>query len=255
MKFAALAFAVILLGALAHADVIEAGTHPIEKCVKMTWDAEGASDYAFIGAISPITSNGQVEFVPIENGFCINAGTHYKFDRFEIYYAKSSYISRVGLLGIKTAPVDDYGHMGVSDENVGKVSMLSLESISAPYAPYYVSDSDGSKSVAITYNIYPCRGTFCINKQSEVKSPDPIDPDLINREAPKPGEPGDSPPSPPGRDVPSGSGNVTAQDVPPSPPGDDVPPSPPGDDVPQPAAANPFQSFICWLVGIFGGKC
>lgn len=226
MRLVSLAFAVLLLGALAHADVIEPGTHPIDKCVKVIW-RDSMPDYVVIGAVSPISSTNPVEFVQITNNTCINAGMHYKFDRFEIYYAKSGYISQVGLSGIKTVP-DQHGRMMVSDENLAKPAMLSLDSISAPYAPYYVSDSDGSKSVTIAYNLYPCRGVFCISKLSEVKSQH-----LITQEAPYPGEP----------------------DSPPAPPGDDMPPSPPGDDVPPAPPADPISSFICWLLGIFGGKC
>jgi hypothetical protein len=261
MKLAALAFAIMLLGALSHADVIAPNTHAIEKCVKIT-GLDAYPGFVFLGVVSPISSpQAPPTLVQIFNGECIDAGSHYKFDRFLLYYADKSHFDRVGISGIKTGNVTisgicpwDSGQGGsgalqqqaplppgmdatcvamqtITDPAFSQVYVDG--SFSAPYAPYYVSDSDDSKSVTIEYGVYEMGrgGGLAVRKVSEEKSR------YVHRqENPYPARPGDSPPAPPGGD---------SQ---PDPPGE-MPPSP------QPAATNVFQSFICWLFGLFGMKC
>ena len=151
MKLVALAFALMLVGALAHADVIDPNTHSIHKCVKIT-GLDVYSGYAFIGTVSGPgpSSNLATEIVQIANSECIVTGAHYKFDRFSVYYANKSYIDRVGISGIKTGTADQYGRRELQDGNLVKVGGSI---VSAPYAAYYVDDWDTSKNVTLEYGV------------------------------------------------------------------------------------------------------
>jgi hypothetical protein len=243
MKLYALAFALMLLGALAHADTIDPGTHAIEKCVKIT-GLDAYPDYAFLGVVSSITSNSPPTIVQIDNGKCIQTGSHYKFDRFDVYYANKSYIEEVGISGIKTAIVvrAGDGRQGVADMNLVR---LGGDTVSAPYMPYYVSDEDDSRLVTIIYEIAPSDGGFAARKIAEWKSRF-----LHQQESPYPGRPyGDEPPP-----LPTGNESDDGGDMPPPPPdGANRTQLPP---VPTPlAASHPLEAFWCWLIGIFGMKC
>jgi hypothetical protein len=260
MKLFALAFALLLLGAFAHADVIAPNTHQIEKCVKIT-GLDAYPGIVFVGVVSPISSPGTPPtLLQISNGKCIDAGSHYKFDRFLLYYANRSHFDRVGISGIKTGNVTvsgicpwDSGQGGsgalqqaplppgmdatcVAMQTITDPAFSQVyvdRSFSAPYAPYYVSDSDDSKSVTIEYRVYEMGrgGGLAVRKVSEEKSRF-----LQQQENPYPGRPGN--------------------DAPPAPPGDNPAPQPhPVPQYPAPVAQNLFQSFWCWLLSIFGGKC
>lgn len=228
-----LACALLMLCALpsmAFADTIMPDTHAIEKCVKITgWDAY--QNYVFIGAVTPIMSGGQLEFVKIANNECIATGGHYKFDSFSIHYTTKAYYEKVGLGGIKTGNISSNGRQGVVD---GNLTLVGGEQPSAPYAPYYVSDSDSAKSVTIEYRlecqqmvetcvmpnkctdtaIYDCK----LIKVKEEKSNQPIK------------QPGD--------------------DLPPAPPDDNHPPTPQN---PAPTPLNQYEAFWSWVMNLFGG--
>ena len=220
MKFAALVFALLLVGTLAHADTIMPNTHRIEKCVKVT-GLDAYPGYTFIGAISPISSpSSPVEFVKIQNNECIVTSSHYKFDSFSVYYANNSYIEKIGMNGIKTGVIDEHGRKGVTDENL---VAISGEAVSAPYMPYYVSDTDSAKSVTIKYGIRMQKGVFFMSKISEEKS------NLLL--------------------------NATGNEMPPAPPNDTIQPHTPTPQNPAPTPDNPFAAFWCWLMGLFGTKC
>jgi len=218
-SFPMLACALLMLCALpsvAFADTIMPDTHSIEKCVKIT-GLDAYPSHTFVGAVSPIMSGGQPEFVKIANNDCIVTGSHYKFDSFSIYHMNKSYYEKVGFGGIKTGNVSSNGRQGVVDKNL---TFVGGEQASAPYAPYYVSDSDAAKSVTIEYRLEKSEGGYKLTKVKEEKSSLPL--------------------------------NETGNDLPPAPPGEPHAPTPQN---PAPTQLEPFQALWCWLMGIFGAAC
>ena len=237
-SFSMLACALLMLCALpatAFADTIEPNTHSIEKCVKIT-GLDAYPGYTFIGVAGFITSsNTAPTLVQIAEGQCIDAGAHYKFDPFAVYYANKSYIDKVGLSGIKTGTVNQDGtRQGLDDENLIKVGG---DSVSHPYGPYYVSDIDFlSKSVTIEYKLE------CTSRATEACFVAPCPSELTGCNLTKVNE--------------EKSGQPLGQ------PDNDTPPAPPGNEPPKPNMplppnwnSNPFMNFVCWLMGIFGQKC
>jgi hypothetical protein len=230
MKFAALVFALLLVGTLAHSDTIMPNTHGIEKCVKIT-GLDAYPNYTFIGVVSPISSpNSPLEFVKIANNGCIATGSHYKFDSFSVYYANSSYIEKIGMNGIKTGVIDGHGRKGVTD---GNLTLVGGEQPSAPYAPYYVSDSDSSKSVTIEYRL-ECqqRAETCVmpNKCADTAI---YDCKLIKAKEEKSSQPIKQP------------GN----DLPPAPPDEPRTPTPQN---PAPTPLNQYEAFWTWFMNSLG---
>jgi len=199
------------LPSVAFADVIMPNTHAIEKCVKIS-GLDAYPNYTLIGVVSPVMG-GPLELVKITNSQCIAAGSHYKFDRFSIYYTNTSYYEKVGMSGIKTGNSTN-GRQEVTDD---ALLLIGVEQASAPYAPYYVSDTDSSKSITMEYNVYSCRGGLCLQKLKETKSDLPL--------------------------------NATADGLPPSPPGEPVNPPRPEN------APSALEAFWCWLTSLFGQNC
>ena len=81
MKFAALVFALMLVGTLAHADVIPGGSHPVSRCAKIT-NIDSYPGIYLIGEIMPV-GNQAAQLSIIEQGACLSKG--YKFNTFNIY--------------------------------------------------------------------------------------------------------------------------------------------------------------------------
>ena len=81
MKFAALVFALMLVGTLAHADVIPGGSHPVDRCAKIT-NIGSYPDIYLIGEIVPV-GNQAAQLSIIEQGTCLSKG--YKFNTFNIF--------------------------------------------------------------------------------------------------------------------------------------------------------------------------
>jgi len=94
MKFAALAFALLLVGALAHADVIEPNTHAVDRCVKVTNVDSFPGIYLIAEITAPGTTNQTQSMYAVKQGECLTKG--YKFDGFNVYWANRSYIDSVG---------------------------------------------------------------------------------------------------------------------------------------------------------------
>ncbi len=257
-SFPMLACALLMLCALpsmAFADSIMPNTHAIDKCVKIT-GLDAYPNYTFIGVVSPISSpNSPLEFVKIANNDCIVTGSHYKFDSFSIYYTTKAYYEKVGMNGIETGNISSNGRQGVVDENL---VLISGDIASAPYAPYYVSDTDSAKSVTIKYGIRVQKGAFFMSKVSEEKSNQPL-----QKEAPVPGQQtpvactADAKLCKDGSSVGrNGSLNCAfnpcpdEQDLPPAPPGEPRTPTPQN---PAPTPLNQYEAFWSWFMNSFGG--
>ncbi|MFA5929640.1 MAG: hypothetical protein WC861_02050 [Candidatus Micrarchaeia archaeon] len=230
--FPMLACALLLLSALpavAFADVIEPNTHAIEKCVKIT----GLNAYPNIALVGEVTAIGSSytapQLVQITNNNCISIGNHYKFDPFRVYYVEKSYIDRFGVSGIVTGNISGCSgactKQGITDKNL---FLLGGDAVSAPYAPYYVSDTDSAKSVMMEYML-ECQpdADKCMN-MAGCGAPISCSLTLAN-----------------------GQGG----ELPPAPPDDNTNPKP---QTPLPAQLDNgqmLQAFWCWLMGLFGQKC
>ncbi|MCX6771061.1 MAG: hypothetical protein NTX79_03325 [Candidatus Micrarchaeota archaeon] len=226
--FPMLACALLLcaLPSVAFADLIMPNTHSIEKCVKIT-GLDAYQNYTFIGVVSPISSGAPLGLVQIKNGLCIDAGSHYKFDSFSVYYANKSYFEKVGISGIKTGNLSVPGEcpggctrQGITDENL---ALLGGDYVSAPYAPYYAGDSDPSKSVTIEYRLECQQDADKCMSITGCGVPHIIGCNLTKAKEEKSNQPL----------------NATGGVQPPVPQG----------------SSSPLAAFWCWLLGLFGQAC
>ncbi|MFA4983659.1 MAG: hypothetical protein WC588_05610 [Candidatus Micrarchaeia archaeon] len=231
MKVAALAFALLLIGALAHADVIQPNTHPVDRCVKVI-NVDSYPDIYLIAEVMGPGGGKTDSLYIIRQGECLTKG--YKFNELNIYWAKKIYIDYIGGVGKLDTGSRAVRQMkecivGQCVPNAGTIDNDNLHFITSDINPYggYLPDSDPKTSETIEYRLectrqmVPCLMAPCEEelscKLAKVKET-------------------------------TGNGG----DMPPEPPGNETHPKPQN---PAPTPLEPLQSFWCWLMGVFGGKC
>ena len=94
MKFVALAFALLLIGAIAHADVIAPNTHAVDRCVMITNLGSYPDIYLIAETTAPGATGKTISMYAINQGECLTKG--YKFNGFNVYWTTKSYIDSVG---------------------------------------------------------------------------------------------------------------------------------------------------------------
>ena len=214
MKVAALIFALLLVGTLAHADVIPGGSHPVDRCALVA-NLGSYPDIYLIGEIVPVGGQApQLYF--IEQGKCLSKA--YKFNTLNIYYAYKNEIDALG--GLDKLNVSRKIHEPTAESQGSRQPDFQvaadprLHFITSQIEPYggYVPDSDPKTNETLEYRLEcaPFAGK-CMNMLGCGMSC-----------------------------------NLTLS-------GNDLPPAPPN-PTPTPIS-SPFQSFWCWLMGIFGQKC
>jgi len=239
MKFAALVFAFLLIGSIAHADVIMPGTHFIPSCWRI---ANNHSDIVLFGEIISIMGNGANSTVArINSGECIVADS-YKFDSFRVYGVDKTYLDSVGGLDGLTKGRVDYpgtcqGGCYKNQITDSKAQLLSQEL--HPNSPYYVSDNDSTKKIYFNYVLEKTGDGYKLSKDGE-----PV------REYVFPNCADDAITCKDGSTVMRDPGNNCEFSPCPS----DLPPAPPGEPH-TPTQPGALESFWCWLMGLFGGKC
>ncbi|MFA6328181.1 MAG: hypothetical protein WCY41_01930 [Candidatus Micrarchaeia archaeon] len=218
-SFPMLACAFLMLSALpsvVFADVIMPGTHAVDRCVKAT-NLDSYPDIYLIGEILPV-GNQAPQLYFIESDKCLSKG--YKFNTFNIYWAKKNYVDSLGGLGgINVSSRENIlPECGTSDCPPGAakniISDSSLHFITNQIEPYggFVPDTDTKTNETLEYRLEcaPFAGK-CMNMLGC-----------------------------------SANCNLTLS-------GGDVPPQPPA---PTPlGTSRPLEAFWCWLTSLFGGKC
>ena len=232
MKFAALVFALLLVGTLAHADVIPPDVHYVPTCLRIS----NIGDYQDMQLIVETFSMNADD----------TAATHTSLELFggdacagnyappaqnaltKLHYVSKRYLDSVGgLAGIKlgsaSAPIIDGQiniiRMGINDSNVHALQeVVPLRNTAG------ARDSDGVGYYVEQWKLTGSNGSFHLAGFELVKMKGSI-----------PVLPGDAPPKP-------------------LPPNDTVqPPAPPA---PMPEKApNALEAFWCWLMGLFGQTC
>ena len=233
MKFAALVFALLLVGTLAHADVIPGGSHSVSRCAKVT-NVGSYADIYLIAEIVPV-GNQAAQLSIIEQGVCLSKG--YKFNSFNIYYADKNEIDSLGRLDKLNTSRIIHQPTAESEGSLRADFLVAadprLHFITNQIEPYggYVPDSDPKTNETLEYKLECLQyATACIGAPG-CGVPHSVDCKLTLADGTDPD--GDLPPAPPG----------------------DTPPQPPKPLPPAPTPLEPLQAFWCWLMGLFGTKC
>jgi len=239
MKILALVFTFLLMGSIAHADVMMPNTHFIPSCWRI---ANNYSDIVLFGEIIPIMGNmHNTTIVRINNGECIVADS-YKFDSFRVYGVDRAYVDSVGGLdGLARGKVDYVGECPggcyKNQINDSHAQMLSQEL--RPNSPYVVSDNDSTKKIYFNYVLEKTGDGYELKKDGE-----PV------REYVFPNCADDVMTCKDGSTVMRNEGNDCEFDPCPV----DMPPAPPGEPH-TPTQPGALDAFWCWLVGLFGQRC
>ena len=133
-------FGIIFLFAinLLHADVIEPGTHPVDKCVRFD-NAENVPGTTFIAHIEAVS--GEAPSYVIKNGQCLQKG--YKFNTLSIYALPTSEIEGTGIEKIdvsKKTPVitefynDSFANFMVYGISLSDEFQLEAENLTYEFA-------------------------------------------------------------------------------------------------------------------------
>ena len=237
MKLVALVFALLVAGALANADVIPGGSHPVSRCAKIT-NMDSYPGIYLIGEIVPV-GNQAPELSIMQQGACLSKG--YKFNTFNTYYADKAEIDSLG--GLDKLNTTRIIHQpSAESENSRRADFFvaadpRLHFITNQIEPYggYAPDSDPKTNETLEYRL-ECQpyADKCMNAAG-CGTPHAVSCNLTLANGTAPG--GELPPAPPND---NGSGQ------PPKP----LPPAPaPLDN------SQMLQSFWCWLMGLFGQKC
>ena len=172
MKLAVLAFVFLLAGALAHADVIPSGSHPVSRCVLVT-NLDSYPGIYLIGGIVPVGGQAPQLYI-INQSECLTKG--YKFNSFNVYWAPKSYIDSVG---------------GAQNADKNSESMHLITSEINPYGGY-VPDSDPKTNETIEYSLMNASDSYTLQLVSDGVPPLPPN-DTIQ---PQPQPPAPTQPSP-----------------------------------------------------------
>jgi len=177
MKFAALVFALMLVGTLAHADVIPGGSHPVSRCVKVT-NLDSYPDIYLIGEIMPV-GNQAAQLSIIEQGACLSKG--YKFNTFNIYYADKNEIDSLGGLDKLNTTRKIHEPTAESEGSLRPDFLVAadplLHFITNQIEPYggYVLDSDPTTNETIEYIMVKTSSGYTLQLESETMPPAPPD--------------------------------------------------------------------------------
>ena len=234
MKIAALAFALLLIGAFAHADVIPTGSHPVSRCAKIM-NMDSYPSIYLIGEIVPVGGQ-EVQLSFIQQGACLSKG--YKFNSFNIYYADKKQIDALGGLDKLNVTRKIHEPTAESEGSLRPDFLVAadprLHFITSQIEPFggYAPDSDPKANETLEYRLECLQETDkCMNMAGCVNA-QTISCKLTLDSSTGPGG-----------------------DLPPAPPNDTVQPHTPTPQNPAPTPLEPLQSFWCWLMGLFGQKC
>ena len=183
MKVAALAFALLLVGTLAHADVIPGGAHPVDRCVNVI-NLGSYPDIYLIGEIVPV-GNQAPQLYFIEQGKCLTKA--YKFNTLNIYYAYKNEIDSLGGLD-KLNTTRKIHEPTAASENSRRADFFvasdqRLHFITNQIEPYggYVPDSDPKTNETLEYKMASTAGGYTLQLASEEMPPLPPAPPDDNR--------------------------------------------------------------------------
>ena len=234
MKLIALAFALLLMGAFAHADIIPQNSHPVSRCVLVT----NLGSYPGIYLIAEIVPVGgqSTQLSTISQGKCLSKG--YKFNTFNIYYADKLEIDSLGGLD-KLNTTRKIHEPTAESEGSRRPDFLvaadpRLHFITSQIEPWggYAPDSDPKTNETLEYglecqqeadkcmNMAGCGGAQTISCKLTLDN-----------------------------------GTGPGGDLPPAPPNDTVKPHTPTPQNPAPTPLEPLQSLWCWMMGLFGQRC
>jgi len=230
MRFAAIAFALVLIGTLAHADAIEP-THPVDRCAKIINVDSFPDIYLIAEVMSPGATKANYLYT-INQSSCLPKG--YMFNSLNIYWAKRIYIDYIGGVGKLNTGRRTVHEMkecivGQCEPDAGTIDNDNLHFLTSGINPYggYVPDWNSTTSETIEYRLECARQAVpCFQAPCEEE----LSCKLVK--------------------VKETAGN--GGDMPPAPPEDGAHPEPQN---PAPTPLEPLQPFWCWLLGMFGGKC
>jgi len=175
MRIAALAFALLFIGTLAHADMIPIDSYPVNRCIKVT-NIDSHPDIYLIGEMVPV-GNQTPQLYIIESNKCLSKG--YKFNSFNIYYADKMEIDSLG--GLDKLDVSRKIHEPTAQsENSRRQDFFvaadpRLHFITSQIEPYggYASYFDPKTDENFEYRIENTTGSYSLemNEKIDTKSP------------------------------------------------------------------------------------